>query len=293
MSDVIFSPHPYCDTGYAGGDFQHFPARIRTSWSAAYNSDGAPGWAYCVLGKPVRIVGWYCTLEEGGSFGYGVRRGSVYFDTTALPADAAISAAKITLRGVFTGFHVAVGTPVMDVIHCVRAPGLSYPVTDGSSEFRYLRGCGVKLGGLLISPSMDSTADYEIPFNAAGIASIIKAGITKIGFRADSDTPGGPYEGTRSAFRMDTFFLVVTYEEAGALKVVTLPATDVTKDALTVNGGITQGTATKRGFDWGESADALINEWYEEGTFGVEEFSHAVTGLTPGQEFCHRAKAAE
>jgi len=60
-----------------------------------------------------------------------------------------------------------------------------------------------------------------------------------------------------------------------------------------VYGEITQGVATKRGFDWGESSDALINEWYEEGTFYPEEFSHALTGLIPGQGFCHRAKACE
>jgi hypothetical protein len=140
---------------------------------------------------------------------------------------------------------------------------------------------------------MTDYEDYEIEFNAAGIASISKGGITKIAIKLDSDSATPPADDTVSGFNFGTLRLVITYEEAGALTVVTLAATDATTESVVMNGEITQGSATKRGFDYGESSESLVSEWYEEGEFGVEEFSHEVTGLTPGQNFCHRAKAAE
>jgi len=259
--------------------------KYANSWSEAYyadESDQANKGSYIAMG-------WWARPDGKGD----IDRGGLFFDTTALPAGIAISSAKITclVRFAVTG-PPADSTPVADVAKLYRAPGLYYGYPGYKSDYGYLRDCGIYCGGLLITPGMQpDMVACEIPLNAAGIASIVSGDYTIFGIKADSDKAASPPLDTTWRFQGDDFLLVVTYEEAGVLKVVTIAATDVTKNSLTVNGQITQGAATKRGFDWGVSAAALINEWYEEGTFGVEEFSHAVTDLTPGQDFCHRAKA--
>ena len=257
---------------------------LASSYNASYESNNGPGW---------------CVRDDGCAL---IHRAGLCFDTREFPAGAVISSAKIKLSIKFTSLAGGCGGsddcpyPVMDALKLYRAPSLDFESSAAAkSDYGYLGGCGIYLGGLLVTPGMVDEVDCEIPLNAAGIASIISGDYTKFGMKADSDTPSSPSLGTHwgTYFNNDTILLEITYEAAGALKVVTIAATDVTKNSLTVNGQITQGTATKRGFDWGLSAVALINEWYEEGTFGVEEFSHAVTGLTPGQDFCHRAKAME
>lgn len=262
-------------------------------WSDVYYLDEAT-----TLYTPPTLIGPGWGLGDKASWVDVIFRSGIAFDTTGLPSDAAISSAKVTLQARFYHWMHADFTAVSDVIMLYRAPALDLPNAEPpGSDFGYMRGCNVYLGGLLIHPGMEDYAYYEIELNAAGMASIVPGGITRICMKANSDTPTAPTRKTYFGCGLTEQTLVVTYEHAGELKVITLLPTDATKDAATLNGEITQGVASYRGFDYGESgegaAEDLTSEWYEEGTFYPEEFSHGITGLTPGAKYCFRAKASE
>lgn len=221
------------------------------------------------------------------------------FDTSGIPEGAVISEVIWTgYYDYYSGFgpYECCDNPLSGHVLFLRAPDPEAYLPVGAEKHGlcgYLRDLGILIGGVYVPSSADGKGEipFEITFNDAGIASIVKGGATYIGLKCQFDTISGPPDNHFQWIRIGITGLSITYGEASDLTVITLPATGVTKNSVTINGGITAGAATKRGFDYGEGGELLINEWYEEGTYGIGEFSHDLTDLTPGQNFCHRAKA--
>ena len=261
------------------------------NWSTAYNYSTPINRGVCPADGCIGCTRW--VLMPGARARIG--RSGVVFDTQALPVGISLQSAKLLFNAKYVSQASAGPTDVMDVLRFVRAPGLTWPATQNQlyTDFGYLRDCGIYLGGILITPGMTTYTACETVLNAAGLASIVPAGYTKFGMRADSDVAASPGLGTCWYCLLKDALLQITYTTDTELLVETYAATDLTTTSATLNGGIIQGSAIKRGFDWGVDADNLINEWYEEGSFAVEDFSHAINGLTPGQGLCHRAKASE
>jgi len=222
-------------------------------------------------------------------------RFSQKFDTRLVPAGAYISNVKLCGDAYCNDTNPLAISASMKFYRETSPPNdivVGSPGSLWTEWWEYIGDLGILLGSVYIPYHQLTPVAVEIELGGVGIASIVKGGYTYIGCKIAQDSPTPPTPTTRAGLRMDNCLLKVTYSTEEELVVVTLPATEITKESLTVEGEITKGAATKRGFDWGEASDALINEWYEEGTYGTGEFSHELTGLTPGQHFCHRAKAA-
>jgi len=148
-------------------------------------------------------------------------------------------------------------------------------------------------GSEMITPLDTERRIATVTLNEAGLATITNVGFTKFALRCGLDHAAGPFDGAGwGVFVRDILLRVVVSTETELL-VQTLAASALATTSCTLNGQILQGTATKRGFDWGDASDNLTEEWYEEGEFFALPFSHDITGLTPGQALCHRAKAEE
>ena len=278
-------------------------------WINDYGGNSSVQW------KSSWILTYDATTGAGGGCGWGIEVGYCHipiknyraifrhasaFDTSVIPVDASITAVKLSgtigWNGVGLDQADYAQYGIGSYLRFVRVP--NFPtICPGSGKageiHSCLRNCDIEVANRLhlLKLAYGETFDIEVEFNSVGIATIEKSGITIIGVRSVSDTPTEPPANTASGCTLRDKKLHITYDTGEELIVVTIAATAVTKNSLTMNGEITQGAATKRGFDWGESSDALINEWYEEGTYGIGEFSHDLTDLTPGQNFCHRAKA--
>jgi len=90
--------------------------------------------------------------------------------------------------------------------------------------------------------------------------------------------------------------LVVLVAEGGQSPVaVMLPATNIYAEGMTLNGqvqwdGLSGGTITQRGFEWGET-EGYGNEWYESGSWTQGfTFSHAISVLKTGVLYYARVK---
>ena len=227
-----------------------------------------------------------------GSNVTAIQRSGLIFDTTTLPNGAKIISGKIKCNAKFFVDPYVNTLQLGDTMLFVRAPSIVFP-NPVATDYGYLCNCEIQLGSIWIPTSMTSYTACETDLNASGLASIVSGGYTRIGVRASLDTPSGPSLNTCWRCLYEAVLLELTYTTDVELLVETHPATDLTTVSATLNGAIIQGSAIKRGFDWGVDEDNLINEWYEEGSFAVEDFSHGITGLTPGQGLCHRAKASE
>ena len=227
----------------------------------------------------------------------GIGRAVMTFDTSTIPVGSSITAAKLTGAWLVSG---SIGSLmgyadlliVGGNILLVRANGIDVD----SGAFQYLGNCGIVIGKIYVPDQ--GTGTFEVNFDGIGLASIVCGGTTYIGVRSEFDTPTcGLNQTARFSGMINQStsppILEVTYTTDIELLVETYAATDLTTVSATLNGAITQGAAIKRGFDYGVGGDNLINEWYESGTYGVGAFSHGITGLTPGQGLCHRAKASE
>lgn len=258
----------------------------QNNWSAVYNLASALHTTTSNIGA---IYLCWAVWSNGRA---DIGRAGIIFDTQALPSGISLLSGKIkgTVRFATPGYFDGL-TRVADIIRFVRAPALNTSVAI-PSEFGYLRGCEIQVAGILITPAMTAPTYVEAALNAAGLASVVPGGYTIFGMRPGSDTPSSPSLGTYWCDDLSGALLELTYTTSTELLVETYPATDVTTTTATLNGAITQGAAIKRGFDWGVDAGSMTNQWYESGTYGVEAFSRPITGLTPGQGLCFRAKAA-
>ena len=75
--------------------------------------------------------------------------------------------------------------------------------------------------------------------------------------------------------------------------VLTEEATDITFASATLKGNITSTggeNCDQRGFEWGET-ESYGNDWIQNGSYGVGNFSQAITGLKSNTTYHFRAKA--
>jgi len=267
-------------------------ASHQVTWEKVYtNSEGG-----VIMGGGY-FHGIYEYIPDYGTPGIraSIARGMACFDTRAIPVDAVISSVVLKGKLLYYRFygHASSISSYLKVFRAANPPMDEAGGYESADSFwQYLSGLDILVMTVFVAVAWPpSEIDFQGSLGNVGIASIVKNGYTYFGAKESRDVPTPPTADTCAGGRFTEMSLDITYGTAEDLLVVTLPATEVTKDLLTMNGGITQGAATKRGFDYGESEDALVNEWYEEGTYGIGEFSKALTGLTPGQNFCHRAKA--
>jgi len=241
-----------------------------------------------------------CEIQTYSSAtGFWLFRSFLVWDTSSIPSDAIITAAEILAYVVPTGgIRNDYGSSIaLDVLYGASAYP-HYPIVPADySKSHY----ALIIGNAAI-PTTANGEWVSIPLNANGIARIEKGtgGKTRFCIRLDRDSENNPptsdgYIYVKLSFPTEDKQpkLVITYTSSQSLLVSTLAFTDVTKESLTMNGEITSGLATKRGFDYGAISGALASEWYEEGSFGPGAFSKEITGLTAGQEFCCKAKACE
>jgi len=223
-------------------------------------------------------------------------RAFLVYDTSSIPSDAVITAAEIqaytdvTIRNDYGSF-----VPLTVLYGASTYP--HYPIVAADFDKSHY---ALIIGNVSIPTNTPAGSWLSIPLNASGLARIEKGSGAKSRFciRLDRDVDNNPPTSdgefhVKLSHNLNKPKLVITYTSSESLLVSTLAFTDVTKESLTMNGGITSGLATKRGFDYGAISGALSEEWYEEGTFGPGAFSKEITGLTPGQEFCCKAKACE
>lgn len=231
------------------------------------------------------------------SGGLWLYRGFVVFDTSIIPSDAVISSAYLYSYlsssslikndwGSYVTLVIQDGSQVY--------PSLPIVATDFNKELY-----SVECGSVNVATTFTTPGWVPITLNAAGIARIGKGAgaYTRFAVRFREDIDNSEPSGTGSMYFKASNTegyrdkLVITYTSADTLVVVTLDPTGTTTESITMNGEITAGMATKRGFDYGDASDNLDSEWYEEGTYGLGTFEKEVTGLTPGQGFCYKAKA--
>ncbi len=81
----------------------------------------------------------------------------------------------------------------------------------------------------------------------------------------------------------------------GPPSMTTNAADPVEETTATLDGDITAtngANATVRGFEWDTDSGApYVNDWNEIGDFGVDSFTHAISGLTKGELYYYRAYA--
>ena len=258
-------------------------------WSNMYN--GTDSDSYKTTCSDVVCTSFHDTLSGW------LNRVIVGFNTSAIPDDAVIS--QVVVKGNYRWYHCAAsrGDELSTTAKFMRAsspPSGIFDIGDPSpcsSAWQYLRDLDIYLGEQYVE--VDPTFTFKplsVTLNSYGIASINKSGYTYIAIIDNDDTPIYPTYG-RWGFDFEDLSLDITYGTSEDLTVVTLQPTDIDTASLTMNGEITQGAATKRGFDYGSASGELDNEWYEEGTYGKGTFEKEITNLTPGQDFCYKAKA--
>lgn len=257
-----------------------------SNWTATHYAEGERNIMAFEIGPAYTYV-----IGEDGF----ISRCAAEFDTSGVPTTSAIS--KVVLKGqIKFSTTTGGGSPVDTYVNLCR---LSPPDLSGSDDddlwavYIAVRDANINYGYVMIPPTISEWTNFEVTLNDYAIAAINKGGSTWIAFKLMVDVPTPPDNGTRGGITHRYLSLDVTYGTVpGALQVVTLPATEITKTTATLNGEIIAGSACKRGFDWGED-DAMDNEWYEEGTFGISKFSHGITGLTEDARYCFRAKGEE
>ena len=87
----------------------------------------------------------------------------------------------------------------------------------------------------------------------------------------------------------------ISFNTNGPPLVTTNAASLVEETTATLNGEITDvngANATTRGFEWDIDAGApYANDWHQDGTYGVEAFTRAISSLTKGELYYYRAYA--
>jgi len=236
-----------------------------------------------------------CHYDFQESFYTRIWRTLHVFDTSSIPSDAVISNVSLAVH---MTYKFIVADPSRDaLVDVLRASNPPVVGADEATIGIFLReNCTLTLGTIYVPKGGSDT--YTVNLGDAGCASIAKGAGARTGLayriREDRSAVDLPTCPSRAGVRIDNQpTLTITYGTADDLTVVTLNPTGVTTTSVTMNGEITAGAATKRGFDYGEVSGALADEWYEEGTFGTGTFEKEITGLTPGQNFCYKAKACE
>ncbi len=166
---------------------------------------------------------------------YPIYRAFVYFDTSALPDSANITACNLSLYGSddqsATDFNMTIqsGQPTHP----------QDPLVAEDYRYQYYSG----IGGGLMTTSFSTIGYFNISLNASGISWINLIGTTKLALRSYEDITAsspllkeyvGVYSYEKGAGYRPTLY--VTYASSGAPTVTTNPATYITKTTAQLNG---------------------------------------------------------
>lgn len=228
-----------------------------------------------------------------------IYRGFLFFDTSALPDGAVISA---VILSIYPYQHTVTGGD-FDLI--VQNGQPTYPHDSlVSGDFLYSHYSSD--GGSINSSTFTDDTYNDITLNATGRGWINKTGTTKLCLRSSKDidvidiaedTISDVYFyalETGSAYRAK---LVITYSMTPST-VTTQAVSDIKVTTLTGNGNITSigsDNCTRRGFCYmeGSSGDPTTanDVVYDDGSFGTGAYEKSITGLTKDSHYRVRAYA--
>ncbi len=265
--------------GYAYG-------RSNVSFQVAHDLDGYQIWheqTGIIVGLSRDSLTWY------------IRRGFLFFDTSALPDGAVISAAILSINV----YQHAVTGGDFDIIIQNGQPTYPHdPLEWGDYLYSYYSGDG----GSINSSTLVNGAYNDITLNSDGRNWINKTGTTKICLRTSNDINQNDISiSTASNFSFHTVEygsayrakLVITYHVVPPTT-TSQAITDINEITATGNGNITSigGAApTKRGVCWDTSPNPNVNDSKSEeiGSFGTGAFTRPMTGLIRGQIYYVKA----
>jgi len=230
------------------------PVAYATAWIQVNADDVSSGGAVSYFGQ----------LKSGGS--YNIYRAYLYFDTSAIPDSASITAANVSIYGsgdlTTTDFNMTITNGQPTYPHDPLVVG-DYDKTNYSG-----------IGGSLNTSSFITTGYTNISLNASGISWISLVGTTKLTLRSQKDIDGTAPTGSEylefSAYERGAGYrpyLEVTYSSSGVPTVTTNPATYVTKTTAQLNGYVNA--------DGGEADTVSFNyqPWYSDGWLDCIEFT--------------------
>lgn len=230
-----------------------------------------------------------------------LRRWIGLFDTSGLPDDCTIIATTLSLYGSSKADDAGWAGSLQIVS--------SNPASDTALVGGDYDCLGITPFSTAISYGdygLEEYNDYE--FNANGIASVSKTGVSKYGgiegvYDLGAATPDWATAGldyymkfyaAEEAGTGKDPKLVVTYSVSEAPTVVTVNATEITHEAATLIGNITDTggeNCDTRGFEWGIATANYTSNWTEVGSFGVGTYNRTVTSLTDNTTYFWRPLA--
>lgn len=266
------------------------------NYNSAYNyatiHDAASGTDIYKTGA-ASVVGQKWSTGDDSFFVY---RAFLYFDTSALTAEANVTAATVNLRpysdGSDTDFNVVVvsGMPTY--------PADPFAVAD----YHFAHYNTTSLGTLSTSGWMN--AGYRtITLNAAGLAKINTTGSTKFALLSSRDISSTQPSGSESVafynFEQGTGYwpyLNVTYTALAAPVVSTLAASNIANTTARLNGYINSsgGELCDVRFQYGTSAGVYtVNSTWVNDTYDTGDYPYLdITSLTADTQYFFRVQAA-
>lgn len=233
-------------------------AGFSTAWATVSATSRDSSASYTVIGMD--------------SAGYGdivsLYRSYVYFDTSAIPDSATISAVNLSVYGEtdgsVTNFNISVQSGMPTYPH------------DPTTAADYDKSLYTSICNAGFNTTGFSTSGYNnISFNSTGISVISLTGTTKLCLRNYEDIIGSSPANLDEYVRVWTYekgagyrpTLYVTYSSSGVPTVTTNPATYVTKTTAQLNGYVNA--------DGGEASNVSFNylKWYNAGWRDCIEFT--------------------
>jgi len=224
-----------------------------------------------------------------------IQRGFVYFDTSAIPSNATITAATLSLYGSYD-------YSTTDFLLTIQTGGGTYP-HDPMVQGDYNKANYSSDGGSFNTTGWSVTAYNDITLNATGLSwiNIGDGAVTKFCLRSSREIAGTAPSGNE----MVAFYpaeqggnyrpkLYVEYTAPGAPTVTTQAVTDITDTTATGNGNVTDDggdTITERGTCISTSPNPTINETKDTKSGTTGAFTTSIDTLTPGLTYHVRAFA--
>jgi len=209
------------------------------------------GWAavhdFATAGEAPNVAGDILYVRIGkDAVNYSCLRSGLYFDTSALPDDVAITSAVLKL---YINSHSNSTTGTNFDLVVVDGSVLATPMVVADYGDLLAK---TSSGGSISHDAMSNAAYNDIPLNTTGLALINKTGVTKLGLRLsvdiDNTTPvdvGADSVIVATAETANKPTLVIYYTSA----IATNEATAVESTTATLH-GTTSATSTMRGFEY-------------------------------------------